>query len=446
MKKFDENNIEFTFSLMSDVHISGSWFASQSKEKLITALDFAGETAKNPVDAYVFSGDFVDCVNSPPNVLLGEKWGNDYNTARAEQSAREFETLREIFKNHIPQEAEIIYCLGNHDSVNCNNTDRFIEEFSSLEKIGDGKNFERMYRSDLEPDLIKKGMRHCVCKGYHFLCIDIMDDYSDTLKFLKKNLDEITAAEPNKYVFIIFHYKTPFTIYSSEVELYKNLAPLDELLKNYPQAVLISGHGHNSIYNERSIMQKEYTSIEGACVSYILIDELTKEPNVENAFKYRASESLLFEIDKNGAVRILRLDDGNKILAKQPWMLSAPNAEGSHLKSYTEKRRETVKKPKFSANAEIKIETADECTKLIIPKVTHNPENVFRYEVKCYDYSGHLTVYNYSSLFCYVKEKEFEMPVIEAVIPQKTEDIYKISVTALDFWMNESDRLEKFIR
>ena len=134
VENFDSKNIALTLSVMSDVHISGSWYQGPSKELFINALNYAREAAKNTVDAYLFTGDFVDCMNSRGNVLLSDKWGHDYDKAKAEQSAREFESLRYCFNNHIPKEAEIIYCLGNHDSKDCNNIDRFIEEFSSLEE------------------------------------------------------------------------------------------------------------------------------------------------------------------------------------------------------------------------------------------------------------------------------------------------------------------------
>ena len=338
-KFFDEKNIALTLSVMSDVHISGSWYQGPSKSKFINALDYARTVAKNPIDAYLFAGDFVDCMNSRGNVLLSEKWGLDYDKAKAEQSAREFESLRDCFNNHIPKEAEIIYCLGNHDSKDCNNIDRFIEEFSSLEEIGDNKNFDRMYRTDLDLDSMRKGMRHCVCKDYHFLCIDIVTDYAETIEFLKKNLDEITAKEPNKYVFVLYHCKTPDTIFASDFDLSEADYALDELLKSYPQVVLLTGHTHTTVCNERAIMQKEYTSVECSCVSYVDSNLLRNELNVEHGMHYKISEGLLFEIDKNGNLRITRLDYHNRSVIKDSWELEAPKSDNSHLNAYSPDRK-----------------------------------------------------------------------------------------------------------
>ena len=446
-KNFDANNIVLTFSAMSDVHVSGSWYQGVSREKLINGLSYAREVAANPIDAYVFAGDFVDCMNSKANVLLGENWGNDYDKAKAEQSAREFKTLREAFNEHIPEEAEIIYCLGNHDSIDCNNIDRFIEEFSSLDQIGDGKNFDRMYRTDLDIDSMRKGMRHCVCKDYHFLCIDITTDATETVEFLKKNLDEITAKEPEKYVFVLYHYKTPLTNFASDFENLKGTHEIDELLKNYPQVILFTGHTHTSIAHERAIIQKEYTNVEGSCVSYVCPNWIHKDLNETHGMHYDVSEGLLFEVDKNGAVRITRLDYINRQTIKTPWQLPAPQQDGSHLLPYNEDKKYRVKAPEFAENADFCIkETEDGNIEITIPKAVLNNRDVYRYQLICYDTNSRVNVYHISSLFCFFTDKRLSDDTLTAVIPQKYKYIYKITVTPQDFWLNEGKPLIKYFK
>lgn len=441
---FDEKNIVLTFSLMSDIHISGSWYIAQSKKLFINALDYSRQVAKNPIDAYVFAGDFVDCMNSKPNVLLGENWGFDYNEAKAKQSAQEFKSLREVFRNNIPNEAEIIYCLGNHDSSDCNNTERFIKEFSSLDEIGDGKNFERMYRTDLDLESMKNGMRHCVCKGYHFLCVDIVSDFTKTGEFLKKNLEEITQNEPDKYVFVVSHFKAPNTNYASNADQCEMSLKLGELLKNYSQVIHLTGHTHTTLYNERAIMQKEYTSLESSCVGYVAPSWAGKELNVTGEIKYSASEGLVLEIDQMGNVRITRLDFANCCTIKTPWEISAPVSDNSHLLKYTNQRINDYKAFEFPENAEIILESCDNGTKIVIPKVTADQGGVFRYQVTCYNNFGEAEIFIISSLFCYINEPEYKEDCLTAVIPKNTEDIYKVSVRAQDFWFNEGESLVKF--
>ena len=444
-KFFDEKNIALTLSVMSDVHISGSWYQGPSKNLFINALDYARSVAQNPVDAYIFTGDFVDCMNSRGNVLLSDKWGHDYDKAKAEQSAREFESLRDCFNNHIPDDAEIIYCLGNHDSTNCNNITRFIEEFSSREVIGDNKNFERMYRTDLDLDNMRKGMRHCVCKDYHFLCIDITTDYSETIEFLRKNLDQITAEEPLKYVFVLFHYKTPDTLFASDFYRCDMASAVDELLKNYPQVVLLTGHTHTTICNERAIMQKEYTSVECSCVSYVDSNPLRNELNIQHSMHYKISEGLLIEIDKNGNLKITRLDYHNRSIIKDAWVLPAPKTDNSHLIVYSPDRKFKVGTPKFPENAMLTLNQVEEGVEITIPKAIRNNEDIFRYQIICYNSLGSAKVYFVSSLFCYRAEERYNEATLSAIIPDvKLSEIYKITVTAQDFWYNDSEPLIKY--
>ncbi len=443
-KNFDESNIALTFSAMTDTHISGSWYQGPSKQKFINALEYAREVAKKPIDAYVFAGDFVDCMNSRGNVLLSEKWGLDYDNATAEQSAREFETLRYCFKNHIPEEAEIIYCLGNHDSTNLNNIDRFITEFSSRDEIGDNKNFERMYRTDLDINSMRKGMRHCFCKGYHFLCVDLVTDYKETIDFLKVQLDCIIEKEPNKYVFVICHYHTPGTVYGSDVGKSEYAAAIGRLLKNYPQVIYFSGHEHTTVCNERAIMQAGYTAVEGSCVSYVDASH-KREINVFHEMHFKLSESLLFEIDKDGNVRITRLDNYNKKIIKDAWELPYPKADGSHLTAYASDRKYKVEKPKFPENADFTLEETEDGVKITIDKAIDNNDSIFRYQVILYNSSGLPKVYYLSSLFCYRADEGYNKDTVSAIIPEwSLRDIYKVTVTAQDFWYNDSEPLVKY--
>ncbi len=443
-KVFDQNNIELTFSAMTDVHISGSWYQGPSREKFINALEYAREVAQNSIDAYVFAGDFVDCMNSRANVMLSEKWGLDYDKAKAEQSAREFEGLRYCFKNHIPEEAEIIYCLGNHDSTNCNNIDRFITEFSSLDEVGDNKNFERMYRTDLDINSMRRGMRHCFCKGYHFLCVDIVTDYKETIDFLKEQLNGITEKEPNKYVFVICHYHTPGTVYGSDIGKNPFAEAMHRLLKNYPQVIYFSGHEHTTVCNEQAIMQNGYTAVEGSCVSYVDASH-NRELNVFHEMHFKLSESLLFEIDKDGNVKITRLDNYNKKIIKDAWILPSPKADGSHLKPYSADRKYSAPKPKFPENADFTLEETDDGVKITIDKAIGNNDGIYKYQVICYNSMGVPKVYFVSSLFCYRADEGYNRDTVSAIIPEwRLKDIYKVTVTAQDFWYNDSEPLVKY--
>ena len=65
---FNSDEIVLTLSLMSDIHVSGSWGIVQSEQKFKNALDYANEVSGNKIDAFLFTGDFTDAMNSKANV------------------------------------------------------------------------------------------------------------------------------------------------------------------------------------------------------------------------------------------------------------------------------------------------------------------------------------------------------------------------------------------
>ena len=428
---FDADNIVLTLSLMSDIHISGCWGIVQSEQKFKNALRFANEVASNKIDAFLFTGDFTDAMNSKANVSGPYSNEEEYEARKAEQNRIEFEILRRCFNDCIDESAEIIYCLGNHDSASCNNTERFITEFASRDTVGDNKNFDRMYRTDTDLEALHKGMRHCVLGGYHFLTVDMHRDSDMTISFLKKNLDEIVAAEPDKYVFILHHCKTPDMNYASN--MWGTNEPLHELLKNYPQAILFAGHKHCPLHNERGIMQREYTSVEASCVSYIKVDCVKQPENVTHAMGYTCSQGLLVELDAKGNMRITRLDYAKHVKIKEPWLLAHPDGENNHLKSYTDERRCDFAPPHFDNNFALHVSPTEKGTFITFPQARHD-DMVFRYEVAITDVGGNTELFYLSSLFCYYPTLDDLPNSVWAELPYDYSKIYTLSVTPQDVW------------
>ena len=273
---FNENDIVLNLAVLSDIHMSGVWDTEPHFKDII---QICKRRAGDKLDAFLMNGDFTDAMNSRPNVVAGA-YGlpNTYEEAKAVQNAKEFRILRNAFST-IDEDTEIIYTLGNHDGAD--NFERFITEFSSRDEIGDNENFERMYRTDLDFEAIYKGVRHCVVGGYHVLCLNPLTDYTEALEILKTWLDDITAAEPEKFVFLLYHYRLTDTV------MFGNFSPsnkqLSDMLKQYPQVVALTGHSHSPLQNERAIWQGEYTVVEASSCSYILHSQVT-EPNVKSIF------------------------------------------------------------------------------------------------------------------------------------------------------------------
>ncbi len=68
---------------------------------------------------------------------------------------------------------------------------------------------------------------------------------------------------------------------------------------------------------------------------------------------YQVSSGHLVQIDKNGNMRVIRLDFTNAAVIKDPFVISTPDASGSHLTKYTNERGNSTnnKAPVMAADA-----------------------------------------------------------------------------------------------
>lgn len=422
---FNENKIALNFAVLSDIHISGIWGMEAREKYFKDIIAWYKEITGGKVDAFLMNGDFTDAMASKPNVVCNEHgFSLDYEEAKAIQNANEFRIIRSCLAT-IDEDTEIVYTLGNHDGNV--NRERFITEFSSKDEIGDNKNFERMYRTDLDLDAMREGVRHCLVCGYHVLCLNMFADYTWPLEYLKNALDELTKAEPNKYVFVMFHCKTPNTIMFSNG--WGNCSELGELLKNYPQVVLITGHTHLPLQNERGIWQGEYTAIEASTMDCIHNSRF-KEINVLHQMHFTHVHGLLLQIDTEGNLRFKRLDLRTKSEIGEPWVLSHPSADGSHLKRYTNERAFSYPAPEFTPDATITLKADENGTYIEFP-VAESEALIYRYEVLTTDKEGKSEVFHFSSLYCYDNP---DSDIIKGVIPVAFKDLQRVSVIPQDEW------------
>ena len=122
-----------------------------------------------------------------------------------------------------------------------------------------------------------------VINGYHFITISpgsgTLDEttgrgsaqgganYAYTVNWLKEQLDAAVAEDPEKPIFVFFHHPMKDTLYISP-EWYGY--GLEEIFKDYPQAVTFSGHTHAPNNNPTSIWQDDgYTAINTVTLSYM---------------------------------------------------------------------------------------------------------------------------------------------------------------------------------
>ncbi len=114
---------------------------------------------------------------------------------------------------------------------------------------------------------------HTVVNGYHFIGLSVSADkryhYDKGQKqWLKEQLDQAVAEDPNKPVFVMHHEHNRNTVYGSSTYDGWGVKHLRGILRKYPQVVDFSGHSHYPLNDPRSVWQKEYTAIGTGAIYY----------------------------------------------------------------------------------------------------------------------------------------------------------------------------------
>lgn len=153
-------------------------------------------------------------------------------------------------------------------------------------------------------------------KGFHFVSIAQNEDS----KILKKNLAEAVAASgPQQTVFVITHYPprntTPGSFAASGGDLQYR-----KILDSCPQAVVISGHTHSRLMDERSIWQGNFTVVNAGSLAY------TDNAGIANpSIRQYSYDASIWEVYKNKIIiRRFNVSNGNEIFPETPWTIPLP--------------------------------------------------------------------------------------------------------------------------
>lgn len=429
---FDEDNIVLSFGAISDIHLERGGSIQKFQNALQQLGQKASENDKDGLDAVVVVGDIVEYQNQIINFkTTSESSGLD---------------------------CELLFNLGNHD-----------------QEIGDRLTLQNFYNvlgssyfsNDIENDL-RRGYRHCMVNGYHFLFVqpaayhsssgDEVSFDATTVKWLDRKLSEITTEEPDAYVFVFVHaminntcygstYKGP--VYGGSVGSYWYTDALTSTLDKYPQAITFSGHLHFPINDERSIMQNNFTAIGCGSVSYMAIEN--GYDNVSGAKTEDSSDissGHLVQVDKNGNVKITRLDFSDNTEFKTPWILSAPNAQNTHLLSYSAARGEEGenKAPVMNGSASVETRVIGSSTAVTLTFTAGTDDDlIHHYSVRVINADRDRTVSKFLHLSDYYKypnpsEMSKEVTVSLGML---TPDVsYRVEITAFDSWGLQSNVFE----
>lgn len=225
------------------------------------------------VDMIVFNGDVVNATGdyaaySAYNKILDYVYGED----RAEAP-------------------HIIYPMGNHEFYGGNQEHNFYKSTGlplNTRTIVNGYSFISISNSKLE-----KGDEELAESN------DTLADgtYNEKrIEFLKEQLAAANTEDPNKPIFVFIHMPISNIVNGGHWAT-PQYEEIYSILKEYPQAVVFTGHSHYCMSDERAIMQKDFTVINTGTTSYFDFDWLDNEDeNEANDFPADISQkNLVFQ-------------------------------------------------------------------------------------------------------------------------------------------------------
>ncbi|WP_304943205.1 discoidin domain-containing protein [Vallitalea guaymasensis] len=327
--------------VVSDVHIGDSI----AKEKFKKVLTRSEELLTN-MDGILIAGDFTDAGHSS-----------------------EYDNFMEVYNQYAPQDALRLWVMGNHDYWNgllpVHAQDRF--ESKTGEKIHS----------------------HKILEGYHFIQVstegrETHGKFTDSLKvWLKEQLEMSVADDPLKPIFVTVHQHISNTVYGSHE--WGNPA-LYDVLDDYPQVITFSGHSHYAIDDERSIHQRDFTSIGTASTNYMELERGKIQGSVPPGGK-EFSEGLLMNVDKaTNKVTLKRMDFYNDRVIKDDWVIEDPSDKTKYI--YTDNRADISENPYFEDIAQLELNYIQPDTVRITFDQAEDEDMVHSYKIQAVNKSN----------------------------------------------------------
>ena len=202
---------------------------------------------------------------------------------------------------------------------------------------------------------------HVVINGYHFIGVsvsknDLLHYDAKQLTWLKKQLDEAVAEDPNKPVFVMHHEHVRNTVYGSSTYDGWGVGYFTAILNQYPQVVDFSGHSHYPLNDPRSIWQGKFTTIGTGAIRYseFTVDE-TRTYHPDDA--YDTATCWIVELDAANRIRLRGMDVNE---GKQLCEYVIENPADPSNRDYTPAARKTASKaPAFDEDAKITVTSAN---------------------------------------------------------------------------------------
>lgn len=326
--KFEKRNPETVrFGLISDCHVPNNVY----KQYFALALDSFGEIGG--LDGLLMTGDIIyqdgaEIIEErydPVNELLAEKM------------------------NGVP----IVYTIGNHETPLTNSTS---EKIAYAREVFERKAGQKVRYSTK-------------IAGFHFIT-DITVEAPD-VEWIEKCIEQAAAEDSDKPIFLMLHDCFTKLLTHSYPNVREWELRLAEILKKYPQTVVLVGHLHMAAQNPDIAVQDGFTVVQVPGLGetgFILGDGLFGD------FEIRIKpQAMLMEIENN-VVYIYKLNLESKTYIGEPIVIDIAEVKNGR-EPYSIANKSASNIPYFDKNAEISVEISGDTAEISFPKAYNKRVN-----------------------------------------------------------------------
>ncbi len=210
---------------------------------------------------------------------------------------------------------------------------------------------------------------HAVIGGYHFIGLSASENdevhYDDgQIAWLRTQLEEATAEDPLRPVFVMHHEHVANTVYGSSDFEGWGMSYFTDVLDDFPQVVDFSGHSHYPLNDPRSVWQGDFTAVGTGALYYTELtvdDTRTIHPD---GYK-KVATFWIVELDASNRIRLRGIDlIAQKVLCE--YILENP-ADPANRDYTPEKRAAASLPPLFDEGAEVKVRSRSGGCRVTVP-------------------------------------------------------------------------------
>lgn len=339
---------------------------------------------------------------------------------------REYKNVFDTVFQNSDEQPEMLVNMGNHEYYGSSDKEEAREIFNEI--FGKSSSNE-----------------HKVINGYHFINITTYDEYclysQETLDWLAAEIEKASAQSPGKPVFVSGHPHVQTTVYGSDCGW--GNGQLYEVLQNYENVVYISGHSHFVLTDERSIHQRDFTSVGTASIQYLEL-EGGKLQGIHPEGVFSMSQVLYMEIysDRVEFTRI-NLETGETL--KDKWVIDSDLKKENFV--YTDDRKYQRSAPVFPDNSSISFDnvTADEA--VVTFTAAQHEDFTHSYRIRAIDTeTGSVDFDNlmFSDFYLGIENMKPELSCKLFGLKYDTE--YRVEISAIESFLNESEPISAVFR